>query len=222
MNQFADTFDENAQSYLEKILAILDIEAMVIQEELDETTTCYRIDCKADDARMLIGRNGKTLESLQFVVRQMCRSNMLVHNPFVIDVLDYRARRKRTMEEQAKKGAVAVLNGDTERFDLEPMSPYDRRLVHNYLQENFPELSSDSEGEGENRHIVISYRGLDEDGSDTGSGRGKQKAASNEEIDDDDDDFDAEDYDHSDEEYDDEDEAEEGSRPAKVVKDKEE
>lgn len=218
MNQFADTFDENAQSYLEKILAILDIEAMVIQEELDETTTCYRIDCKADDARMLIGRNGKTLESLQFVVRQMCRSNMLVHNPFVIDVLDYRARRKRTMEEQAKKGAVAVLNGDTERFDLEPMSPYDRRLVHNYLQENFPELSSDSEGDGENRHIVISYRGLDEEGSD--SGKGKHKAASATEELDDDDDFDADDYDHSDEEYDDEDEEAESPRPAKVIKDK--
>ena len=39
MNQFADTFDENAQSYLEKILAILDIEATVAQEELDDTTT---------------------------------------------------------------------------------------------------------------------------------------------------------------------------------------
>ncbi len=216
MNQFADTFDENAQSYLEKILAILDIEAMVVQEELDETTTCYRIDCKADDARMLIGRNGKTLESLQFVVRQMCRSNMLVHNPFVIDVLDYRARRKRTMEEQAKKGAVAVLNGDTERFDLEPMSPYDRRLVHNYLQENFPELSSDSEGDGENRHIVISYRGLDEEGSETG--KGKHKAASQDV--DDDDDFDADEYDHSDEEYDEEEEVEEGSRPVKTIKDK--
>lgn len=181
MNQFADTFDENAQSYLEKILAILDIEATVIPEDLDDTTTSYRIECKADDARMLIGRNGKTLESLQFVVRQMCRSNMITHNPFVIDVLDYRARRRRTMEEQAKKGAVAVLNGDEERFALEPMNPYDRRLVHNYLQDNFPELSSDSEGEGEERHIVISYRGLDEDASDNK----KAKRAPAEDSDDD-------------------------------------
>ncbi|MBX3137943.1 hypothetical protein KF707_17080 [Candidatus Obscuribacterales bacterium] len=181
MNQFADTFDENAQSYLEKILAILDIEATVIPEDLDDTTTSYRIECKADDARMLIGRNGKTLESLQFVVRQMCRSNMITHNPFVIDVLDYRARRRRTMEEQAKKGAVAVLNGDEERFALEPMNPYDRRLVHNYLQDNFPELSSDSEGEGEERHIVISYRGLDEDAPDNK----KAKRAPAEDSDDD-------------------------------------
>lgn len=200
MNQFADTFDENAQSYLEKILAILDIEATVVQEELDDTTTCYRIDCKADDARMLIGRNGATLEALQFVVRQMCRSNMLTHNPFVIDVLDYRSRRRRTMEENAKKGAVAVLNGDTERFELDPMNPYDRRLVHNYLQENFPELSSDSEGDGEERHIVISYRGLDEEAPD------KKKKASAQE---DEDEYDGEDFDGEDEEeYDEVDEKE--------------
>jgi len=194
MNQFADTFDENAQSYLEKILAILDIEATVIPEDLDDTTTSYRIECKADDARMLIGRNGKTLESLQFVVRQMCRSNMITHNPFVIDVLDYRARRRRTMEEQAKKGAVAVLNGDEERFALEPMNPYDRRLVHNYLQDNFPELSSDSEGEGEERHIVISYRGLDEDAPDNK----KAKRAAEDSDDDFESDFDSDEEDEFD------------------------
>lgn len=201
MNQFADTFDENAQSYLEKILAILDIEATVIPEDLDDTTTSYRIECKADDARMLIGRNGKTLESLQFVVRQMCRSNMITHNPFVIDVLDYRARRRRTMEEQAKKGAVAVLNGDEERFALEPMNPYDRRLVHNYLQDNFPELSSDSEGEGEERHIVISYRGLDEDSAD--GKKGNKRAAAEDGEDDFESDFDSDeedDFDDSEEE----------------------
>ncbi len=195
MNQFADTFDENAQSYLEKILAILDIEATVIPEDLDDTTTSYRIECKADDARMLIGRNGKTLESLQFVVRQMCRSNMITHNPFVIDVLDYRARRRRTMEEQAKKGAVAVLNGDEERFALEPMNPYDRRLVHNYLQDNFPELSSDSEGEGEERHIVISYRGLDEDGQDN---KKAKRVAADDSEDDFDGDFDSDEEDEFD------------------------
>ncbi len=156
--------EDTVQTYLEKILAILDIEASVVEEELDESTTCFRIDCKADDARMLIGRNGKTLEALQFVVRQMCRTNMIENGPFIIDVLDYRSRRKRTLEEQAKKGAVAVLNGDTERFDLEAMNPYERRLVHNYLQEHFPELSSDSEGDGAERHIVISYKGLEEDG----------------------------------------------------------
>jgi hypothetical protein len=45
-------FDDNAKTFLEKILAILDIEATVLEEEIDETTICYRIECKAEDARM--------------------------------------------------------------------------------------------------------------------------------------------------------------------------
>jgi spoIIIJ-associated protein len=153
-------FGDNAKSYLEKILAILDVDATVLQEEVDETTICFRIECKADDARILIGRNGQTLEALQFVVRQMCKSNMAEQGPFVIDILDYRSRRKRTLEDQAKRAAVAVLNGDSDRFALLPMSPYERRIVHQYLQEDFPDLASESEGEGPDRHIVISYRGL--------------------------------------------------------------
>src|SRR5277367_3881913 len=94
-------YGDNAKTYLEKILAILDIEAAVIEEEIDETTMCYRIECKADDARILIGRNGQTLEALQFVVRQMCRSGGgEQQKPFLIDILDYRDRRKRNIEEQ--------------------------------------------------------------------------------------------------------------------------
>jgi len=153
-------FSDNAKTYLEKILAILDIEAAVVGEGIDETTMCFRIECKPDDARILIGRNGQTLEALQFVVRQMCKAHTLEQAPFIIDVLDYRARRKRSLEDQAKRAAVAVLNGESDRFALLPMSAYERRIVHQYLQEDFPDLASQSEGEGPDRHIVISFRGL--------------------------------------------------------------
>ncbi len=156
-------FDDNAKSYLEKILAILDIEASVLEEGLDENTICYRINCKADDARILIGRNGQTLEALQFVVRQMCRSGgSEEQKPFLIDILDYRDRRKRNIEEQAKKAAIAVLNGDSEQVALNPMNPFERRIVHQYLQIDFPDLVSHSEGDGPDRHIVISYGGMPE------------------------------------------------------------
>jgi spoIIIJ-associated protein len=155
-------YTENAKSYLEKILAILDVEATIVDEEIDENTINYRIDCKADDAGILIGRNGQTLEALQFVLRQMCRSAQAEQLPFIIDVLDYRTRRKRSIEDQAKRGAVAVLNADSDKFALAPMTSYERRIVHQYLQEEFPDLASESEGEGIERHIVISYRGLPE------------------------------------------------------------
>ena len=152
--------EDSARSYLEKILAILDIEATIIQEDIDEKTTCFRIDCKTDDARVLIGRNGQTLESLQFIVRQMCKGGLSEQGPFIVDVLDYRSRRRRNLEDQARKAAVAVLNGDSERYALQPMTAYERRLVHQYLQENFADVASESEGQGPDRHIVVSYRGL--------------------------------------------------------------
>jgi spoIIIJ-associated protein len=157
--------DDSARSYLEKILAILDIEATVFEEDVDDNTTCFRIDCKADDARILIGRNGQTLESLQFIVRQMCKSGQSDQGPFIVDILDYRSRRKRNLEDQAKKGAVAVLNGDSEHYALAPMSPYERRIVHQYLQDNFADLASESEGVGPDRHIIISFKGLPSDKS---------------------------------------------------------
>jgi spoIIIJ-associated protein len=93
----------------------------------------------------------------------MCKSGASDQGPFLVDILDYRSRRKRTLEELAKKGAVAVLNGDSEKHALLPMSPYERRIVHQYLQENFADLASESEGEGQDRHIVISFRGLPAD-----------------------------------------------------------
>lgn len=168
-------FSDNAKSYLEKILAILDIDATVLEEEVDESTICFRIECKADDARILIGRNGQTLEALQFVVRQMCKSNMAEQGPFVIDILDYRSRRKRTLEDQAKRAAVAVLNGESDRFALVPMTPYERRIVHQYLHEDFPDLASESEGEGPDRHIVISFRGLPDGRKRVAAGNGEEE-----------------------------------------------
>jgi spoIIIJ-associated protein len=157
------TTEESARTYLEKMLAILDIDAVVYEENLDESTTCLRIDCKASDAKLLIGRKGQTLEALQFLLRQMCRGGGVDHQHFMLDVLNYRQRRRDQIVDQAKEGAVAVLNGETEEFELQPMSAFERRIVHKYLQQHFPELSSDSRGQGEGRHIVISYVGISEE-----------------------------------------------------------
>lgn len=152
--------DDQAREYLEKILAILDIDAVIHQEELDESTRCYRIECKPGDAKLLIGKKGQTLEALQFLLRQMCKGVPREEQThFLLDVANYRQRRRETIVEQAKDGAVAVLNGESEEVELVPMSAFERRIVHKYLQEHFPDLSSNSRGEGPDRRIVISYVG---------------------------------------------------------------
>ncbi len=151
--------DENARSYLEKMLAILDIDAVIHEEDIDESTRCYRIDCKPSDAKLLIGKKGQTLEALQFLLRQMCKGTRIEQTHFLLDVANYRQRRRETIVEQAKEGAVAVLNGESEEVELVSMSAFERRIVHKYLQEHFPELSSNSKGEDPERRIVISYVG---------------------------------------------------------------
>lgn len=151
--------EENARSYLEKMLAILDIDAVVHEEEMDESTICYRIDCKPADAKLLIGRQGQTLEAFQFLLRQMCKGGRIEQSHFLLDVANYRQRRRETIVERAKEGAVAVLNGESEDAALPPMNAFERRIVHKFLQEHFPELSSTSHGDGQDRHIVISYVG---------------------------------------------------------------
>lgn len=154
------TTEETARGYLEKMLAILDIDAVIHEEDIDESTRCYRIECKPSDAKLLIGRKGQTLEALQFLLRQMCKGSVRTDQThFLLDVANYRQRRRETIMEQAKEGAVAVLNGESEEVELVPMSAFERRIVHKYLQEHFPELSSNSRGEALDRHIVISYVG---------------------------------------------------------------
>jgi spoIIIJ-associated protein len=172
------TTEDSARTYLEKMLAILDIDAVVYEETLDESTTCLRIDCKASDAKLLIGRQGQTLEALQFLLRQMCRGGRVEQQHFMLDVLNYRQRRRDQVIDRAKEGAVAVLNGEEEEWELQPMSAFERRVVHKYLQEHFPELSSDSRGQGESRHIVISYVGLSEEEREYGEVEEEELVAS--------------------------------------------
>jgi spoIIIJ-associated protein len=152
---------ESPKQHLEKMLTIMEIEGSVEEERTDESTTVYRISCSDDDAKLLIGRKGQTLEALQFLLRQMCRSAQTPDEEhFVLDILDYRQRRQEAIVDRAKRAAVAVLNGEHEEYALPPMSAYERRIVHNYLHESFPDLESRSLGEGPDRHIVISYAGL--------------------------------------------------------------
>lgn len=156
---------DSPRGHLEKILELLEIQGTVSEESIDETTTCYRINCDDEAAKFLIGRKGQTLEALQFMVRQMCKTSEASEEHFIVDVSDYRERRKESIIDKAKRAAVAVLNGDFEEYALQPMNAFERRIVHNYLQENFPDLESQSNGEGADRHIVISFAGLPEAGA---------------------------------------------------------
>ncbi len=160
---------ECAKTYLTRMLELMGVEATLDEQSVDETTVCYRINCQENDAKMLIGRKGTTLEAMQFLLRQMCKGAVGEDEHFIIDVCDYRERRREAILDRAKKASVAVLNGEYEDFSLPPMTAFERRIVHNYLHEHFSDLQSESHGQGEDRHIVISYSGIQEEPTEENS-----------------------------------------------------
>jgi spoIIIJ-associated protein len=108
------------------------------------------------DKGLLIGRRGETLAALQFMVNLLLGARTDLWARVVVDVDSYRLRRKEALTSLAERMAERVL-AQRQPFPLEPMSPYDRRIVHMALAEH-PQVMTESTGEGEQRRVVIMLR----------------------------------------------------------------
>ncbi len=104
-------------------------------------------------SNLLIGRNGDTLRSLQFLVRSTLIQKNAELQRVNLDVADYKKRHNDRIAEQAESWAKQVIESG-EPMNLRPMNPAERRVVHKVLAD-YSQLSSESEGEGRDRHIVL-------------------------------------------------------------------
>lgn len=107
-------------------------------------------------SNLLIGKNGDTLRSLQFLVRSTLIQKNAELTRVNVDVADYKRRHNDRIAEQAEKWAKEVL-ASGEPMNLRPMNPAERRVVHKVLAD-YSQLSTESEGEGRDRHIVLSKK----------------------------------------------------------------
>ncbi len=140
-----------AQEVLEKILAKMQEPARVTAEEEDERII-LRIE--TDDAGLLIGKQGQTLDALQFLVTKILAKKTRRKVRVSIDVEAYRARHHESLTMLAVKyGEKVKRTGKS--VTLNPMNPYDRRIIHLALQED-RELKTMSRGEGLYKKVVIS------------------------------------------------------------------
>jgi len=106
-----------------------------------------------EDLGILIGRRGDTLRALQYLVRLMVSHRLKHWTNLVVDVENYVVRRQRTLESLAQRVAEQVArSGRTQA--LEPMSPYERRVIHMALRKH-PDVTTQSVGEGERRKVTI-------------------------------------------------------------------
>ncbi len=135
-------------------------EAMGVKAEaeinFDEEEKIMNINLTGDDMGMLIGKRGQTLDSLQYLVSLVANKDSDTYIKVKLDTENYRERRKETLENLAKNIANKVRR-TRHSVALEPMNPYERRIIHSVLQNN-KFVETHSEGEEPYRKVIISMK----------------------------------------------------------------
>ena len=121
--------------------------------QTDEVENEIRIELKGTEMGMLIGKRGQTLDSLQYLTSLVANKNKDTYTKIKIDTENYRQRRKETIENLARNVASKVKKTGRPAF-LEPMNPYERRIIHAELQAD-KYVDTHSEGEEPHRKVVI-------------------------------------------------------------------
>ena len=146
------TVDGKAVDFLKEVFAAMNM-AVVIDAKFDETDHNLDIDLSGDDMGVLIGKRGQTLDSLQYLVSLVVNKDTEDYIRVKVDTEDYRRRRKETLENLAKNIAFKVKRSKRS-FALEPMNPYERRIIHAALQ-NDKYVATKSEGEEPYRKVIV-------------------------------------------------------------------
>jgi len=146
---------EYMRDFVSELLHIIGLKGEVIISKEDDENICLEI--KGEKLGLLIGKHGNTLNDLQYL------ANVLLHRQFetikrrvIIDIENYRHKRKRTLEQLAQNLAFKALKMKKE-INLEPMSPNERRIIHLALKSN-RDVITYSKGEEPYRKVIISPR----------------------------------------------------------------
>ena len=150
-----ETLVDKAKAFLEDVFAAMHM-TVIVEVSFDEAEKAMDIDLKGDDMGVLIGKRGQTLDSLQYLVSLVVNRDSDDYIRVKVDTENYRKRRKETLENLAKNIAYKVKR--TKRsVSLEPMNPYERRIIHSALQ-NDKFVTTHSEGEEPFRHVVVTLK----------------------------------------------------------------
>ena len=155
-----------AVTFLTDMFRVMDMQIEVHASFEDDTLS---VDLSGEEMGLLIGKRGQTLDSLQYLTSLVVNKGKASYVRVKLDTEDYRNRRKATLENLAKNIAFKVKKTRRPVF-LEPMNPYERRIIHSALQ-NDPYVTTHSEGEEPNRKVVVTPRRKNERGGNEGGRR---------------------------------------------------
>lgn len=140
------------EKFVHDVLMAMDMSDVKIHSKVDEEGA-LSIDMEGSNMGILIGKRGQTLDSLQYLANRVANKMQDGYVRVKLDTEDYRRRRKQTLENLAKNIASKVKR--TRRsVSLEPMNPYERRIIHSALQGD-PAIATHSEGEEPYRRVVV-------------------------------------------------------------------
>ncbi|EET58896.1 R3H domain protein [Marvinbryantia formatexigens DSM 14469] len=142
-----------AEKFLKDVFASIDMEVGVETTYADEV---LNVELSGDEMGVLIGKRGQTLDSLQYLTSLVVNKGRSGYTRVKVDTENYRSRRKETLENLARNVAFKVKRTRRPVF-LEPMNPYERRIIHSALQ-NDPYVTTHSEGEEPYRKVVVTLK----------------------------------------------------------------
>jgi len=147
---------DTAADFLEEMLGHMGIDAVAEPNLHGDHMYVDIIGEDEDDMALLIGRHGQTLDAIQELTRMVVGRHLDERVRVIVDVEDYRKRREVRLEEKARETAAKVLRTGTEEA-LEPMNPFERKIVHDAVAE-IEGVESSSRGEEPDRAVVIRRR----------------------------------------------------------------
>ena len=144
-----------AKDFLKDVFAAMNM-VVAVDVKYDEDNKNLDVDLSGDEMGILIGKRGQTLDSIQYLLSLVVNKESEEYIRVKVDTEDYRKRRKETLENLAKNIAYKVKR--TKRpVSLEPMNPYERRIIHSALQ-NDKYVTTHSEGEEPFRRVVVTLK----------------------------------------------------------------
>ena len=149
------TAEGEVLEFLNNVFRAMDMEVEVLVN-VNENNHQIDVELKGDEMGVLIGKRGQTLDSLQYLTSLAINKNCENYYKVKVDTEDYRKRRRETLENLARNIAYKVKK--TRRpVDLEPMNPFERRIIHSALQ-NDRYVTTHSEGDEPYRHVVVTLK----------------------------------------------------------------
>ena len=148
--------ENRAKVFLRDVFASMNLGEVEITSEYNITDGSLEVDFEGEDMGILIGKRGQTLDSLQYLTSLVVNKGKSNYIRVKLDTEDYRKRRKETLENLAR-GIAYKVRKTRKPVILEPMNPYERRIIHSALQGN-KFVETVSEGEEPYRHVVVKLK----------------------------------------------------------------